>query len=832
VTVHPQAGPSDRVRAFVRWTLANARWIWLVAAVAGLFATARTAQLYMHLRSEIEELLPREAPSVLALDEMRARSPGLQFLGIVVEAKDASELPAGERFLDDLAARIRAYPPALVRDVRSGYAREREFVEKHAPLYVSVADLREVRRRIEARREYEVAKAAGSLLDDTERPPSTDVSDIQKRYDSAGKDVPGRLTNVDMKTTMLFVEAGDFTTGPEQARALLGRVKSDVAALDIKRYALGLRVGYASDIASNVEELDALESDLSVSSILVVLAVIAVIVIYYRWWTSVPVLILPLFLATVYAFALASLPPLRVTELNSNSAFLGSIIIGNGINVGLVLLARYREARAGGHGVEEALVIGVWGARPGTLAAAVAASAAYASLAVTEFRAFRQFGYIGGIGMLTSWGTAFVLVPPLLAWLDKDSADTVAKRRHTTLMRYVVRLVEARAAWIVAIAAAATVLSVYELSKFDSSRLEYDLQKLRRADTWTKGEGYWGRKMDALLGHYLTPTVLLFDSQDQARRVEEAVRESVNSGVLKPMVARVVSLTDVLPDDQPVKIAEVRAIRAALTPKIRSLLTAEQRRDVERVLGDVDLEPITAESLPRALTTGLREKDGSMGRTLLVYPRPSDALWKSDTMNLFVSTLRELASGGATEGGLRHGERPGRVSGPIPLTTDILGSIGHDAPLASAVSFVAVVLVVFVVVRSWVPSMHVLRSLLLGVIWLGAVTMATGIKINFSNFIALPITFGIGVDYSVNVITRYVQDGRKDIRGAILSTGGAVALCSLTTIIGYSSLLLAENRALFLFGVVAVTGEVACLTAAIVVLPAYLVFRSGGRREE
>jgi predicted RND superfamily exporter protein len=57
----------------------------------------------------------------------------------------------------------------------------------------------------------------------------------------------------------------------------------------------------------------------------------------------------------------------------------------------------------------------------------------------------------------------------------------------------------------------------------------------------------------------------------------------------------------------------------------------------------------------------------------------------------------------------------------------------------------------------------------------------------------------------------------------VRSTGGAVALCSLTTIIGYSSLLLAKNRALSLFGLLAVMGEVACLSAALVVLPAALL---------
>ena len=145
------------------------------------------------------------------------------------------------------------------------------------------------------------------------------------------------------------------------------------------------------------------------------------------------------------------------------------------------------------------------------------------------------------------------------------------------------------------------------------------------------------------------------------------------------------------------------------------------------------------------------------------------------------------------------------------------------APIASLASLLGVVVVVLVVVRARMASLYVIVSLVLGVLWLLAATMALGIKINFTNFIAFPITFGIGVDYAVNVMTRYVQDGKRDIRGAVQSTGSAVALCSLTTIIGYSSLLLAKNRALFLFGLLAVLGEIACLTTAIVALPAWLV---------
>jgi predicted RND superfamily exporter protein len=93
------------------------------------------------------------------------------------------------------------------------------------------------------------------------------------------------------------------------------------------------------------------------------------------------------------------------------------------------------------------------------------------------------------------------------------------------------------------------------------------------------------------------------------------------------------------------------------------------------------------------------------------------------------------------------------------------------------------------------------------------------------NFIALPITFGIGIDYATNIFQRRRLDHARSIADVVRTTGGAVALCSLTTIIGYSSLLIARNQALISFGILADLGEVACLAAALFALPALLRWR-------
>ena len=97
------------------------------------------------------------------------------------------------------------------------------------------------------------------------------------------------------------------------------------------------------------------------------------------------------------------------------------------------------------------------------------------------------------------------------------------------------------------------------------------------------------------------------------------------------------------------------------------------------------------------------------------------------------------------------------------------------------------------------------------------------VHVTFLNFIALPITFGIGAEYALNVVTRYREE--RNVARAVISTGAAVALCSWTTIVGYGSLLAASNQALNGFGLMAIIGEVACLAAAIVALPAFLFWR-------
>ena len=822
------SAPGAITRRFVSWTVRYGKVLWAIAILLAIPATWRTATLYRHLRSEIEELLPRSAPSVVAIDELRHRMAGLQYLGVLVDVGSPDRLAAGEKFLDDLAARVRAYPQTDVSDVRTGFATERAFVENHAAALLDLEDLKTIRQRIEDRLHWEYGKETGTLLDDTEPAPPLDFSDVEKKYSTelGGSALEGtRFSSKKMGVTLMLVEVGGFSTSAAQSEALIEHVRADMKALGgTDRYAPGMRVGFTGDVAISAEETSALVDDLTLSSALVVVTVLAAIVLFYGWGRSVPALFLPLAVGTVYAFALASLPPFGITELNSNTAFLGSIIIGNGINFGIIQLARYVEARRHGDTVEDSLALALWATRKGTLSAALAAGVAYASLVAMQFRGFRQFGVIGGLGMLLAWLATYVLMPPLLVWLDRGRFSAKPRLKSRSLMTFVARAVAGKPRIFAAAATVLTLLAAWEVRGFGRDQLEYDFSRLRRADTWQTGEGYWGKKMDGLLHRYLTPTAILTDSRAEADAVEARLRAA--RPPLKDMIASIRSYDDLVPPDATEKAAEVAVIRRKLTPNIRAEMTKDDRDKLERLIGRADQSPaeldrtfhIAAADVPDVLTRGLRERDGAVGRTILVYPNPASTWWRGETITTFVGEMRAAAQAPVALGG-----RPARVAGGPALSADIIASMEHDGPLASGLAFAGVALTVLLLFRRGLATPFVIGSLIVGVLWLLALSMRLGIKINFVNFIAFPITFGIGVDYAVNVMGRYLRDGGRSVAAAVRGTGGAVALCSFTTIVGYSSLLVAKNVGLFLFGVLAVLGEVTCLVTAVIVLPSVLL---------
>ena len=89
----------------------------------------------------------------------------------------------------------------------------------------------------------------------------------------------------------------------------------------------------------------------------------------------------------------------------------------------------------------------------------------------------------------------------------------------------------------------------------------------------------------------------------------------------------------------------------------------------------------------------------------------------------------------------------------------------------------------------------------------------------------IPITIGIGVDYGINIYFRYLLEGRGSVGHVIMHTGGAVGLCSLTTMIGYGTMIIADNQSMASFGLMAMIGEFVIIIFAMVFMTGFLHMR-------
>jgi hypothetical protein len=97
-----------------------------------------------------------------------------------------------------------------------------------------------------------------------------------------------------------------------------------------------------------------------------------------------------------------------------------------------------------------------------------------------------------------------------------------------------------------------------------------------------------------------------------------------------------------------------------------------------------------------------------------------------------------------------------------------------------------------------------------------------GISFNLANLVILPLIIGIGVVNGVHLVHRYREEADKNVNVLSRSTGQGVILSSLTTMIGFGSLMVADYQGVYSLGLVLTLGVGCCLVASITVLPAML----------
>ena len=764
-----------------------------IAAIVGSYFTSR-----LSLRSDLEALLPDDFPSVQALEHMRQEVGGSGRLRMVLETAD---FEAAVRFARDLEPRLLASP--LVNYV--DYENDVAFYRQNALLFLEQETLDSLHDAIERTITSRKQALNPFLVDDLfgEEDTGSDEDELaawEERYE--GRQPRAFNTNADSSVLVIEIFPAEGESGLEFIRNMLEEVRGVVESLDRAQYAADLNVYYGGNLKNRLDEFEVVKSDILGTAVYGIGGVFLLIVIFFRSFIAALLVSVSLGLSITWTFGLTYLV---IGELNTITGFLFVILFGVGIDYGIHTFARYKEGRLSGLSSREALdkMVCQTGTAVGTTA--VTTAAGFLLLLLMDFKGFAHLGFIAGVGVLFAFVAMVFVLPALIIVTERVGVLRIAPvvaRTEPQLkgrgLRFGVPLLS--------LAAVVTLLAAYLSTRVG---FEYDFTNLRAI---TPERRIVGEKTQGVFSLSESPAVVLADSRQEVEEIVNSVHERMAADTISPTVARVRSIFSLVPDDQTRRLETIRTIRALVEDEAEGVLEGEDKMRVERLDAYLQVDaPFTWDDFPAEDKRQFIDTRGEIGNFVFIYP--SVSLRDGRQAIEFRNDIGTIT----TESGKVFHAASSNI-----ISADMLLLMIREGRLALGLAAIAVFVLVGLDFRSLKASLLVMLPLTVGFVWMGGVMFLVGMKLNFFNVVVLPSVVGIGVDNGVHIYHRYLEEGTGSLAKVLRRTGRAITMTTLTTIVGYSGLILARHPGLNSIGKLAVIGIAATFATAVVALPSLL----------
>src|SRR5579871_3815246 len=226
----------------------------------------------------------------------------------------------------------------------------------------------------------------------------------------------------------------------------------------------------------------------------------------------------------------------------------------------------------------------------------------------------------------------------------------------------------------------------------------------------------------------------------------------------------------------------------------------------------------------RSLVTGAPPKPEELRRFIEVRPRLDYGALEPGlaASNIIRKTATALRLD--PEDGVRV-----RLTGPVPLADEEFGTLAERAGLMGSAMFAAVLLTLWLAVRSFRIILAILITLVAGLM----ITMALGLlyarEFNIISIAFVALFVGLGVDFAIQFTVRYraerhrVGDLKMALAEAGLKIGEPLALAAAATAVGFLSFLPTNYSGVAELGLVAGIGMLVAFVLSIVLLPALIV---------
>ena len=776
----------------------------MVSILLTAFCSIFVYRLGRKLETDLVALIPENYQSVKTLNEIKQRVGGVGSLVVLVQSPD---FEANRRFAEDLARELQDEKYETYINFVD-YKRDAEFYRKNALLFMETDDLDEVLTRIDDYIIQEKLKLSPLYISLDEEEAVLDFSDIEAKYRTADNGDETYYTNPDRTILALEAMAAGTVSNIGFAKDMQRVIQQAVKKVNPRAYHPEMLIEYGGPFKNKIDEYDTILSDVRSTLIFGVMGIVALLTFYFRQPLAAFFVAIPLAMGLIWAFAITYWV---IGNLNTMTAFLFVILFGLGIDFGIHMFARYLEVRMDKTDVQKSIETMLSQTGQAILTAAITTSIAFFSLTLTDFRGFSEFGFIVGTGIVMSLVSMTTVLPAVLVLADQRfmwirmrhvwGHNWGGSRGHFPYPKLVI--------------ASALILTVYLGIHLRDIDFEYDFTNLRSnlpASVKVK------QKM-ATIPKYGSESqsygIVLADSKAELDEIVDALEKKIAEDDPTPTIDKVKTLwTELRGQDE--KLDIIGEIRALADGEGAKLIRGTQKAKLDSLRDLLDVERLSVEDLPDNLLRKFETIDGSQAYFAQILP--SVQLRDGKNAIAFAEDSHEIQTAS------------GKVfysSSSNIIFADMLLLMLRDSPRAISLTVLVVFLILLTDFRSLRSALLVIFPLACGTVWMCGSLYLQDLKLNFYNMVALPTIIGMGIDNGVHLYHRYREEGPGSMPVVIRSTGGAMFISMLTTMIGFFCLMMATHPGLNSIGRLALIGLLTCFVAAVLVLPAILEVLEG-----
>lgn len=625
----------------------------------------------------------------------------------------------------------------------------------------------------------------------------------------------------------------------DESIKLLRKLTADVAS----RHP-GVKLGLTGLPIIEHDEMQSSEKSMSVATFLSFAGVLAVIIVAFGGFRHAIFAMAALVIGMIWACGCIAL---TVGHVNVLSIAFGSILFGLGIDYGIYYIASYLQLRKETESTSEALAAMAASVGPGVLTGALTSAVAFFAAGFTDFPGVAQLGLIAGGGVILCWVAQATVLPAMIRLMDKDGA--MERLPEPLNLQFWLRPLYAypRIALLgVVICTAVTAVGLRHLW-YDYNLLNLQPAGQESVELEHKLFNQTNRSAWFALSVASTPEELLARKKDflklaSVERVEDAVSKlPTNCEKKRPIIERINQRLANLPKEPPqipvtalaeldqglaaaqamlLSIPEASRINDSLREMremLRSIPPAEFERRVRQyqqaMAADLlhrlqQLQAASTPDLPKLsdLPDGVTARFvGKSGKHLMqVYSKAN--IWEVGPMGQFVRDIRSID--------------PKATGNPL----QVFEASWQMKRSFEQAAFYALLMIVPVVMLDFRRLNHVLLAALpmgIGLLQTLGLMGLLDIPLNPANMIVLPLTLGIGMESGINLLHEL-----RCQRGRYRSAGNAVLVAvvvnSLTTMVGFGALMIANHRGLQSLGRVLTISMGCCLFTSLL-LPNLLV---------